>query len=210
MKFVCWPRAAGLLCVLVAAAGLWPRPGWSHGGHEATSAAPGTYRASRAEYRIPAVTLTDMDGVRAALPDALEGDVPVLVDFIFTTCTTICPVMSATWAEAQEMLTAEAVASRLVSISIDPEQDSPARLRAYAERFSARPGWRLFTGTLDDAIAVEKAFDAYRGDKANHVPLLFMRASADAPWVRIEGFAGAAQVVDEFHRMVNDGAGKTH
>jgi len=210
MKFVCWPRAAGLFCVLVAAAGLWPRPGWCHGGHEAMSAAPGTYQASHAEYSVPAVTLTDMDGVRAALPDALEGDVPVLVDFVFTTCTTICPVMSATWAEVQETLQAEEMASRLVSISIDPENDSPERLRAYAERFGARPEWRLFTATLADSIAVQKAFHAYRGDKANHVPLLFMRSSPDAPWVRIEGLAGASEIVDEFHRMVNDGAGKTH
>jgi len=210
MTFGYWPRAAGALCVLLAALAMWPQTGRSHGAHDARPAGSGGYQVSRADYRIPAVTLTDMNGVRAALPDALDGKAPVLVDFIFTSCTTICPVLSATYAEAQEMLKAEGVASRLVSISIDPEHDSPTRLKAYAERFGARDEWQLFTGTLADAIAVEKAFDAYRGDKANHAPLLFMRASADAPWVRLEGFAGAARIVEEFHRMVSGGADATH
>jgi len=205
-----WPRAALAACVMLAAAALPPRMGAAHGGHEGAPAEAGHYQVTRADLHLPSLTLTDMDGAPAALEAALGGDVPVLVDFIFTSCTTICPILSATYAEVQEVLSEEGTASRLVTISIDPEHDTPARLRSYAQRFGMRPEWRLFTGTLADSIAVQKAFDAYRGDKANHLPLLFMRASPDAPWVRIEGFAGAAEIVDEFHRMMPVGADTTH
>ena len=61
--------------------------------------------------------------------------------------------------------------ARLVSISIDPEYDTPARLREYARRFKAGPRWRFLTGGRDDVEAVQKAFGAWRVNKMSHQPL---------------------------------------
>lgn len=151
-----------------------------------------------ATYKIPDVTLTGANGEKVALNEAL-GSGPVMVDFIFTTCTTICPVLSATFSEVQGKLTAEDANVRLISISIDPEQDTPARLKEYAAKFHAKQNWQFLTGSLADSVTVQKAFEAYRGDKMNHLPLTLIRASAGSPWVRLDGFASAAELVDEYH-----------
>ncbi len=158
--------------------------------------APGaeaSYARSAAEYRLPDVTLVDQAGAPVRLGEALAGAGPVLLQFIFTSCSTICPVMSGTFAAVQEKLPDV----RLVSISIDPEVDTPARLAEYARRFGAGPRWRLLGGRLDDVIAVERAFDAYRGNKMRHEPLTFVHAGPGRPWLRLEGFASVAELAAE-------------
>ena len=90
----------------------------------------------------------------------------------------------------------------MISITIDPEYDTSARLQAYAARYHAGPQWQFLTGNREDIVAVQKAFDAYRGTKMNHEPLTFLRASVDAPWVRLNGLASAADVVKEYRQLV--------
>ena len=91
------------------------------------------------------------------LPSVLDAPGPVVLQFIFTTCPSICPMMTSTLSGAQGEM---GEGARLVSISIDPEFDTPARLREYAKRFKAGPRWRFLTGGRDDVIAVQKAFGA--------------------------------------------------
>jgi protein SCO1/2 len=86
----------------------------------------------------------------------------------------------------------------MVSISIDPEHDTPEALSAYAGRFGAGPQWEFLTGSLDDSIAVQRAFDADRGDKMNHAPMTLFRATPESQWVRYEGFATAADLAKEY------------
>ena len=73
----------------------------------------------------------------------IEPGSPLALNFIFTTCTTICPVMTATFSGLRRRLGSEAEELRMVSISIDPERDRPATLKAYAERFKAPAAWRF-------------------------------------------------------------------
>ena len=155
-----------------------------------------------ADYALPEVGLVRDDGRAVTLAQALGGDRPVVLDFIFTTCTTICPVMSQTFTRLQAQLGDQADRVRLVSISIDPEQDTPARLAAYARRFHAGREWRLYTGTAQDSIAVQRAFAAYRGDKMDHTPVTFIRTSPGHRWVRIDGFASAEELARELHEQV--------
>lgn len=162
----------------------------------------GEYVRSVHTYRVPNVALVDKKGDEIALTGELSADTPILLNFIFTTCTAVCPVLSATFSQAQAALASEPVKARMVSISIDPEHDTPERLRVYAERFRAGPGWRFFTGDLDSIIAVQKAFDAYRGDKMNHIPLTFLRAPGADDWVRLEGFTSGADLVREYRELV--------
>lgn len=162
------------------------------------------YERSVHAYDVPDVTLTGMDESAIALADILNGDRPVMLNFIFTTCTTICPVLSATFGQVREKMGEDATGVRFVSISIDPEHDTPAKLREYAARFGAGEGWRFLTGALGDVIATQKAFDAYRGDKMNHPPLTFFRGEGQTEWVRIAGFASAADIVREYRQPTAD------
>lgn len=168
---------------------------------DAAPQAQATYRRSVEEVTIPDLTLVRMDGRKVALRDELAPDTPVMMNFIFTTCTTICPVMSATFSQVQEGLGEGREKARMVSISIDPEQDTPTRLRDYARRHEAGPQWHFLTGGTEQIEAVQRAFDAYRGSKFNHAALTFLRAPGASQWVRVEGLVQAEAILTEYRKL---------
>jgi cytochrome oxidase Cu insertion factor (SCO1/SenC/PrrC family) len=157
------------------------------------------YTRTVAHYDVPSVTLISMDGTKTSLASALKHDGPVMLQFIFTTCPTVCPVMSSLLSAAQSKLGTV----RLISISIDPEQDTPERLREYARKFKAGPQWLFLTGSTENITAIQKAFDAYRGSKMRHEPLTFLRATPGDQWVRLEGLMNATQLVNEYKLLMS-------
>ncbi|NML44461.1 SCO family protein [Ramlibacter sp. G-1-2-2] len=165
----------------------------AHAHHHVT---PETLRSVR-DYRLPAVSLVREDGKPVVLADEMNDGRPVVLTFIYTTCTTVCPLTSQTLAELQRKLGTSRDSVHIVSISIDPEQDTPAKLREYAQRFGAGPEWRHYTGTLAASQTVQRAFDVYRGNKMDHAPVMLVRAAPGASWVRIDGFATADQLLAE-------------
>lgn len=173
--------------------------------HRHSVAAPGAgYKRSIVSYQTPDVKLVGTNGKPVSLRDSLEGDKPVMLNFIFTTCTTICPVTSATFSMVQEKLGPEHGRMRLISVSIDPEHDTPSRLNAYAKKFGAGGQWSMLTGSAEDSIAVQRAFDAYSGDKMNHRPVTFMRKGPGKPWLRIDGFASADELLREYRKLASN------
>jgi protein SCO1/2 len=197
-------RSVGRFCAAVACALLATFAGsaaLAHGDHAAHAAAakPG-YVRTLATYPIPDTRLVDMNGADFLLRAALESGHPVMVNFVFTSCAAVCPVMSATFAQVQERLGIDPL--HLVSISIDPEHDTPARLREYANKFGAGPQWLFVTGSSEASVAVQRAFDVYRGDKMSHDPVTLIRAAPGKPWVRLEGFAAASDLIREYRRLV--------
>ncbi len=165
-------------------------------GLSTTGASPKATR-SVVEYTVPQVTLVRDDGKSVSLPEELNDGRPVVMNFIFTTCTTICPLLSQTLARLQDQLGAERDRVHIVSISIDPEEDTPEVLAAYAKRYHAGPEWRHYTGTVQAIIAATKAFNAFRGDKMSHTPLTLVRVAPGKPWVRFDGFATADELLRE-------------
>lgn len=159
-------------------------------------------RTSTAEYTIPPVKLVRDDGKVVSLPQELNDGRPVILDFIYTSCTEICPVTSRTFAQLQSKLGSDRDKVHLVSISIDPEQDTPGVLREYARKYGAGPEWQHYTGTMQASIAAQKAFDVYRGDKMNHTPVTLLRAAPGKPWVRIDGFASADELLSKYRELV--------
>jgi len=171
-------------------------PGDAHARHHVKEAQVARTIATVA---VPAVTLVRADGARVQLARELDDGRPVFLDFVYTTCSAICPVLSQAFAELQSRLGADAARVRLVSVSIDPEEDTPARLADYARRFSAGPQWEFFTGSVEASIAVQRAFGTYRGDKMSHAPVTFFRAAPGDPWVRLDGFASPDVLLSELH-----------
>ena len=170
---------------------------------EGTAMAPvGSVSISTTDYRIPVVQLVRENGQRVSLAQELDDGRPVVMNFIFTTCETTCPLSSQTFSAFQRKLGAERSTVHMVSISIDPEQDTPARLRAYAKKFGAGPQWQHYTGTLEASVRAQQAFGAYRGDKMSHTPLTLIRAAPGKPWTRIEGFVTPDQLLHHYHDLV--------
>jgi protein SCO1/2 len=154
-----------------------------------------------ADYVVPDVWVVRDDGKKVLLTRELDDGRPTVLNFIYTTCPGICPLMSQVFSSFQERLGAGREKVHMVSISIDPEQDTPARLRAYARQFGAENQWQHYTGTVGASIAAQKAFGAYNGDKMSHDPLTFMRAAPGKPWVRIDGFATADDLLAQYIKV---------
>ena len=167
---------------------------------------PGAGRYSRtvASYKIPDVKLLDSEGRQTSLAVALDHDGPVLLQFVFTTCTTICPAMTSAFSAFRERLGDEIKKVRMVSISIDPEHDRPERLRTHAKSLEAGPQWRFYTGRVEEIAVVQKAFDVYVANKMWHQPITLIRPRRDAPWIRINGLMSAAELTAEYRRMVKE------
>lgn len=155
------------------------------------------YAATNENYAIPDVELIDQLGTSVSLQSLLEADQPVALNFIFTTCTTICPVMTATFAQMRRELGDAADQVRLISISIDPEYDRPDKLKAYAEQFRAGAGWDFLTGDSADIVLVLKSFDSYAGSKMNHQPVTLLKSPGRSSWTRIEGLASGKDLANE-------------
>jgi protein SCO1/2 len=177
-------------------------PGEDPHAHHRGMMGPSSAERSTAKYVIPDLTMIDQRGERLSVAELLATDRPVMVNFIFTTCTAICPMMTSIFQQVQRRLGEDAGKIMMVSVSIDPEHDSPEALAEYAARFRAGPQWYFLTGTLEDSIAVQKAFEAYRGDKMNHAPLTLLRGDASSDWVRLDGFASADELERECRAML--------
>lgn len=122
----------------------------------------------------PDFQLTDQTGASFASRD-LAGRA-TLLDFVYTHCTDACPLLSATFAQAQRKLADEHLLGSkvmLVSLSVDPRHDTPAVLSEYGQQFKADPaGWKLLTGDWD------AVYDVVTGFKVATKP---PRPVADAP-----------------------------
>lgn len=172
----------------------------------ATSDAPTLkYQVSTVNYEIPKVKLIDANGNDVSLSQLLNAEGPVVLQFVFVTCSTICPILSASLASVQADLdTLSDGKQRLISISIDPEQDTPEQLHTYAKRFKAGGNWHFLTGKPDDIKKVLNAFDAgYAGNnKMFHLALTFMRPAPGSAWRRINGLLGKQELITEYKQML--------
>ena len=181
------PRSArriALLALLPLALPAAARAGeHDHHHHHHHAAAPSSATISRSETRLtlPKVALKTQDGKAVALPELIDDGRPVLLNFIYTSCTAICPPMTRIFAEVQDKLGADRARVRIVSVSIDPEEDTPKRLRDYARQFGAAEPWVFVTGSSAASESVQKAFNAYRPDKMGHTPLTFLRRAPGQP-----------------------------
>lgn len=163
----------------------------------AVNTAAAHYARDNVAVDVPAVALVDQHGARVNLREVLARQGPLLVQFVFTSCGTICPLLTQTAAAMQREVDGLAV----VSISIDPDEDTPARLSAYAQRHGVGAGWQFLTGSSDDSIAAQRAFGAYAGNKMRHLPLSFLRVSPGQDWLRVEGSFTAADLIAEFRAL---------
>jgi len=194
-------RAALALLTATALAALRPARGLAaemhdaHAGHR--HVIPDLSR-TLADYVVPDVKLVRDDGKTVVLGKELDDGRAVVLSFIYTSCTSVCPVTSATLSLLQQQLgPSEREGVHFVSISIDPEYDTPARLNEYGKKFHAGPQWQHYTGTLAASVAAQRAFSVYRTDKMSHTPTTLLRAKPGDRWTRIDGFATAEQLLAE-------------
>jgi protein SCO1 len=168
----------------------------------ATHATP-RYVRTEAEYAVTDIPLVRKDGSKVAFSSEANDGRLVMLNFVYASCNTICPMLSFTFAKVQNSLGADLERVHLMSLSIDPENDTPQQLVKYAGQFKAGSAWDHYTGTLGASIAIQKAFNTYRGDKMNHESVVFLRESPGKPWVRLQGVVSPDDLVREIHQMLS-------
>lgn len=161
------------------------------------------YKKSIDSYTVPDVVLVNQEGARVRFKSYIETDKPVILDFIYGTCTTICPVLSAGYYSLQKRLGPDVRKVRLVSITIDPENDNPKVLKEYLARYHARPGWDFLTGSRADIDRVMRSFDAYIPDKMSHYQLTLIRSPKDGKWTRIKELISGSDLLAECKEAQN-------
>jgi len=155
-----------------------------------------------ANYDVPDVVMVRQDDKKLVFSKELDDGRPVIMNFVFVSCSAICPMLSHVFSKVQNKLDKDGQKVHLMSISIDPESDTPATLTEYAKKFAAGSSWDFYTGTREASIALQKAFNVYRGDKMNHTSVILMRAKPGKPWLRVEGFLSPDAVISEYRNMI--------
>ncbi|MHB8880483.1 MAG: SCO family protein [Thermodesulfovibrionales bacterium] len=168
----------------------------------APAAARQAYTRTTPAYAVPEVTLVNQHGAKVPLRSLLQSGKPVMFDFIFTTCTTICPFLSASYTNFQRTMGPEAKKVHLVSISIDPENDTPKKMKEYLGRFDAREGWDFLTGSRSDIDKVIRAFDTGASNKMSHLPIIIIWSPAGRSWTRINGLISTSELIKEYRKAV--------
>jgi len=139
---------------------------------------------------IPDAEVFNQDGRKIRFYSDLIKDKVVIVSFVFTTCTFVCPMQGESLSKLQAAL-GERLGSEvnLVSISTDPEGDTPERLKIWGLQFGARPGWTLVTGKKSEIDKVAVALTGAPVVKGEHSPVVFVGSDKTGRWVRAYGLA---------------------
>ena len=159
------------------------------------------YKRTVEEYSVPDVILINQEGKKVNLKEYFDSEKPLVLDFIFGTCTTICPVLSVGFSHFQRELGPEAAGVQLVSISIDPDNDTPEVMSLHLKKYGAQPGWDIFTGELGNIVEVLTEFDAYVTNKMHHFPLTILRGSGQDKWIRLNGLLSASDLMKEYKKL---------
>ncbi|HGY9626144.1 TPA: SCO family protein [Pseudomonas putida] len=176
----------------------------AHAGHDHSGHAqqPPAARQEKASVRFADVSLLDQDGMPVRLEKDLVGDRLVVMGFIYTSCTTVCPVVSSIMSKVQQQLGGRVGEEiQLVSISVDPQRDDSKRLLGYAKAFQHGPGWSWLTGSPYAITETLKGLGSFSADLSQHPPLILVGDGRSGHWTRYYGFTDPAVLIAEINRL---------
>jgi protein SCO1/2 len=156
---------------------------------------------SPAEKYFSDVELINQDGQSVRFySDVLKGKV-VIINTFFATCTSVCPPMNRNFEKLQEALGDRlGKEAFLVSISVDPEMDTPPRLKEYGRKFHARPGWIFLTGKKENLDWALYKLGQYVETKDNHTTVVIIGNETKGLWKKAFGLAKP----EELMKIVED------
>ena len=146
---------------------------------------------------IPDANLTDQSGHQVRFATDVLRRRPALISFIYTRCTTTCPLVGATVATVAEKLHADPEKLAIVSISIDPDYDTPERLLEWRKLYGDIPQWTLLTGPKREVNQLLRALGSYSANLEAHSEILLIGPNASGEWVRMSSLADWEKVAAE-------------
>lgn len=160
---------------------------------------------SPAEKYFSDVELIDQDGRKLRFySDVLKGKV-VAINTFFTTCTSICPPMNRNFEKMQESLGDRLGKDVfLVSISVDPQTDTPTRLKEYGKRFHAKPGWLFLTGKKENVDWALYKLGQYVESRDDHTSIFIIANEPKGLWKKAFGLAKAEELIKILDDVIAD------
>ena len=156
---------------------------------------------SAAEKYFSDVELINQDGQKVRFYSDVLKDKVVVINTFFTTCTGVCPPINRNLEKVQEVLGDRLGKDAfLISISVDPETDTPSRLKEYSRRFHARPGWIFLTGKKENVDWAVYKLGQYVEAKEGHTNIIIIGNEPKGLWKKAFGLAKA----DELMKIVED------
>jgi protein SCO1/2 len=151
------------------------------------------------------VELINQHGVKLRFySDLLKGKVVVINSF-FSTCSSICPPMNRNFARIQEAL-GDRIGKdvHLISLSVDPATDTPSRLKDYAEKLGAGPGWHLLTGKKENVDFALHKVGHYVEAKDDHTSIVIIGNEPKGVWTKAFGLAKAEELIKLVQDIINE------
>jgi protein SCO1/2 len=165
------------------------------------SPAPSANADSPARKYFSDVELINQDGQKMRFYSDILKDKVVIINTFFATCTSVCPPMNRNLERIQETLGDRLGKDAwIVSISVDPEKDTPPRLKEYSQRFHARPGWIFLTGKKENVDWALYKLGQYVETKDDHTTIIIIGNEKTGLWKKAFGLAKP----EELMKMVDD------
>jgi len=151
------------------------------------------------------VELINQDGEKVRFYSDLLKNKVVIINTFFTTCTSICPPLNRNFEKIQEALGDRLGKDAfLISISVDPETDTPTRLKEYGRRFHARPGWIFLTGKKENVDWALYKLGQYVETKGDHTSIFIIGNEPKGLWKKAMGLAKAEELIRIVEDVIND------
>jgi len=175
-----------------------------HAAHKAAAATAA--KVAQAEIDLPdGLSMLNRFGDRVDLREDVIGDKIVVINFVYTNCTTVCPVISSIFAMVQDrlsgMMNKDIV---LVTVTVDPTRDTPHRLSSFAKSFNPGDGWSWLTGdkkTVDKAL---RAMGAYTPNFEDHPAMVLIGDDNKSEWYRLYGFPAPEAIESKVKELLNN------
>ena len=160
---------------------------------------------SAAEKYFSDVELINQDGQKMRFYSDVLKDKVVVINTFFSTCTGVCPPINRNLEKVQEAL-GDRLGKKafLVSMSVDPETDTPARLKEYSRTFHARPGWIFLTGKKENVDWALYKLGQYVENKEGHTNIIIIGNEPKGLWKKAFGLAKADELMKLVEDAIND------
>src|SRR5262249_5517436 len=151
-------------------------------------AVPGGIQAQVRPYGpnyFPNLPVVTQDGKTVQFYDDLIKGKIVIVSFIYTSCPDICPISTARLTQVEDKLGDRMGKDFfIISMTVDPENDTPERLKEYSKAFGTGPGWTFVTGRPEDVRAINAKLGDRSKNLADHRNEIVLGNDATGQWQR--------------------------
>lgn len=165
------------------------------------------YTARALRQHFPNIVLTNQENKKVRLyDDVIKGKI-VVIQFMFSNCERLCPMVTPNLVKVQKELEKQSPGKvKIVSISVDPEHDTPAVLKAYAKKFHVQPGWQFLTGRRQDIDWLRRELGLYypEDQQFEHMNMLTVGREPTGQWFTIRALNNPEVIAYTVRKIIPD------